>query len=68
MPYVSIRLAGPGPNDEQCEVLIEGVTDLIATTLNKPREMVMVVIDDIAPTHYGVGGQSVRRMRQRSSS
>ncbi|WP_112324422.1 tautomerase family protein [Oceanibium sediminis] len=69
MPYVSIRLAGgPGPSNEQCEELIEGVTDLIATKLSKPREMVMVVIDDIEPTHYGVGGRSVRRMREEASS
>jgi 4-oxalocrotonate tautomerase len=68
MPIVSIRLAGPGPSEEVCEALIEGVTDLIVKSLNKPREMVMVVIDDVPPTHFGVGGQSAQQIRLKKTS
>ncbi|PIE57413.1 MAG: 4-oxalocrotonate tautomerase [Desulfobulbus propionicus] len=45
MPYVSIRVAGP-LSREQKRQIAKGVTDVISEVANKPKESVLLVIDE----------------------
>lgn len=65
MPYVNIKLTGDeeAPSAEQKERLIEGVTKLIADVLGKDTTHLVVVIDEIPMSNYGINGRSVRRIR-----
>lgn len=65
MPYVNIKLTGDeeAPSEEQKERLIEGVTKLIADVLGKDTAHLVVLIDEIPMSNYGINGRTVRRIR-----
>ncbi|MFD1261163.1 tautomerase family protein [Entomomonas asaccharolytica] len=68
MPYVNIKVTGgnEAPSKEQKAELIKGVTELLATVLNKNPATTVVVIDEINQDNWGIGGESitVRRAKQ----
>ena len=45
MPYVNIRVAGT-LSKEQKEEICSGVTDVIAKAANKPKESILIFIDE----------------------
>lgn len=57
MPIVNIKVTDQGMSIEQKKALIEGATDLLVQVLNKPRETVDVIIDEINTNNWGVGGK-----------
>ena len=67
MPFVNIRVTGgvEAPTREQKEILIKGVTELLAKVLNKNPATTFVIIDEVPMENWGVGGESisVRRMK-----
>lgn len=65
MPYVNIKLTGDSeaPTPEQKEQLIAGVTKLIADVLGKDTTHLVVVIDEVPMTNYGINGKTVKRLR-----
>ncbi len=65
MPYVNIRITKEGATAEQKEELIRGVTDLLVRVLNKNPATTVVVIDEVDTDHWGIGGETITRLRQR---
>ena len=45
MPYVSIRLAGQLKTEQKAEIC-KGVTEVIATVTGKPKESILIFIDE----------------------
>ena len=70
MPLVNIRLANRDipTTSAQKAALIAGVTRLMQEVLDKKPETVTVtvIIDEIDPDNWGVGGEQVTAVRQRS--
>lgn len=55
MPLVNIKLI-EGHTDEQLKALVKEVTDAVEKTTNADRNAISVVLEEMKPTHYGVGG------------
>jgi 4-oxalocrotonate tautomerase len=66
MPYVNIRVTREGVTREQKAALIAGTTELLERILNKDPATTFVVIDEIDTDNWGVGGELVTVLRQRS--
>jgi 4-oxalocrotonate tautomerase len=65
MPYVHIQVTREGVSAEQKEELIRGATDLLVRVLNKNPATTFVVIEEMETDNWGVGGQSVAKLRRR---
>lgn len=57
MPLVHIDLMEGRP-PEKIETMISTVSEAIAASLEAPIETVRVVVNEMAPHQYGVGGKS----------
>ncbi|MCH7336015.1 4-oxalocrotonate tautomerase family protein [Acinetobacter sp. NIPH 2699] len=66
MPYILIQVTDEGVTIEQKQQLIRGATDLVVKVLNKEPATTFVVIDEVATENWGVAGESVQQLRQRS--
>jgi len=68
VPYVNIKVTGgrEAPTTEQKAELIKGVTDLLVRVLNKNPKTTVVVIDEIDMDNYGIGGESITVVRQKT--
>ncbi|AMY04841.1 4-oxalocrotonate tautomerase [Staphylococcus condimenti] len=55
MPLVNIKLI-EGRSDEQLKDLVKEVTDAVERTTKADRNAISVVLEEMKPTHYGVGG------------
>jgi 4-oxalocrotonate tautomerase len=65
VPYVNIRMTPEGVTPQQKAALIKGVTNLLHDICKKNPATTMVVIDEIEPDNYGLGGESVTVRRKR---
>jgi len=61
MPIAQIYLL-EGRTDEQKEILISKVTEAIAQSLDAPEASVRVVLTEVPKQHFGIGGQSVKKL------
>jgi 4-oxalocrotonate tautomerase len=67
MPLVTLRLARratPTSADQKAR-LIAGITDVVQSVLDKRRESVTVIIDEVDPENWGEGGEPVTVLRAR---
>jgi 4-oxalocrotonate tautomerase len=67
MPLVTLRLARratPTSAEEKAR-LIAGITDVVQSVLDKRRESVTVIIDEVDPENWGEGGEPVTVLRAR---
>ncbi len=64
MPYVNIKITKEGCSAEQKQALIQGVTKLLQDTLGKNPATTVVVIEEVHTDNWGIGGQSVTKLRQ----
>lgn len=66
MPLVTIRIArrDTPATAEQKARLIVGVTDVVQSVLDKRRESVTVIIDEVDPDNWGEGGVAVTQQRR----
>jgi len=55
MPYVSIRVAGK-LTKEQKQKISKGVTDVISEAANKPKEAILIFIDENSRENIAKGG------------
>ena len=55
MPYVNIRVAGE-LSKEQKEKISRGVTDVIADVANKPKDSILIFIDEVKHENIAKGG------------
>ena len=65
MPYVHIRITDENNTKEQKAELIKGATDLLSSVLEKDPSSTYVVIEEVPLNHWGVGGQSVEKLREK---
>ena len=61
MPIAQIYIM-EGRSDEQKERLIEEVTKAISRSLDAPEANVRVLIDEMPKQHFGIGGQSAKKL------
>jgi 4-oxalocrotonate tautomerase len=60
MPYVNIRVAGK-LDKQQKEEICSGVTDVIARVANKPKESILIFIDEDAHENIAVAGKLLQK-------
>lgn len=65
MPYVNIKITREGATSEQKAELIQGVTELLQTVLNKNPATTVVTIDEVETDNWGIGGESITVRRKR---
>lgn len=63
MPYVNIKITKEGATCEQKAQLIQGVTQLLVDVLGKNPKTTVVVIEEIATDNWGIGGETVTKLR-----
>ena len=67
MPFVNIKITKDGATPEQKAELIKGVTDLLVKVLHKNPATTVVVIEEVDTDNWGIGGQTVTSIRQKST-
>ncbi|MDD2553560.1 MAG: 4-oxalocrotonate tautomerase family protein [Desulfotomaculaceae bacterium] len=63
MPFVNIKITNEGATAEQKTQLIQGVTKLLSDTLGKNPQTTIVVIEEVDPDNWGIGGETVTNRR-----
>jgi len=61
MPIAQINII-EGRSDEQKEKLIQKVTQAIHEAIDAPEANVRVIINEMPKQHFGIAGQSVKKM------
>lgn len=61
MPIAQLHII-EGRTDEQKETLIREVTEAISRSLDAPMENIRVLIDEMPKQHFGIAGQSAKKM------
>jgi 4-oxalocrotonate tautomerase len=56
MPYVNIRVAG-NLSKEQKEKISQGVTDVISDVAKKPKDTILIFIDECSCENIASGGK-----------
>lgn len=57
MPIIEVSLVEGRPAEAK-ERLIQALTDAAIEAIGAPRETVRVILRELPPAHYAVGGQS----------
>lgn len=67
MPYINIKITKENgtPTKEQKERLALGVTELFEQILGRNGKNAVVVIDEIEPENYAVGGETISQKIQK---
>ena len=60
MPYVNIRVAGT-LDKKQKEEIVSGVTEVIARVANKPKDSILIFIDEDQHENIGQGGKLLKK-------
>ncbi|MDT0679914.1 2-hydroxymuconate tautomerase [Staphylococcus chromogenes] len=55
MPIVTVQLL-EGRTDEQLKALVAELTDAVEKTTHAQRDAISVIVEEMKPQHYGVGG------------
>lgn len=67
MPFVNIKITkeeGKIVSVEQKKALIDGVSNLLVDVLGKNKANIVVIIDEIDPDNYGLGGKTITQVRR----
>lgn len=67
MPFVNIKITkeeGKVVSVEQKKALIDGVSNLLVDVLGKNKAGIVVIIDEIDPDNYGLGGKTITQVRR----
>lgn len=56
MPYVSIRVAGKLSKRQKAEIC-SGVTEVIAKAAAKPKDSILIFLDEVEAENIAKGGQ-----------
>ncbi|WP_153731482.1 2-hydroxymuconate tautomerase family protein [Sporosarcina obsidiansis] len=63
MPIIQVQVL-KGRSDEQIKGLIEDITEAAVTNLQVRPEQVRVVVTEIAETHWGAGGLTMKEIKR----
>jgi len=66
MPYINIKITDEQVTKEQKAQLIAGATQLLVDVLGKNPKTTVVVIDEVNTDNWGIGGEVVTELRQKS--
>ncbi|NMT63042.1 2-hydroxymuconate tautomerase [Marinobacter orientalis] len=61
MPIAQLYII-EGRTDEQKETLIQEVSEAMARSLDAPLERIRVLITEMPAQHFGIGGQSAKKL------
>lgn len=67
MPFINIKITkeeGKVVSIEQKKALIDGVSNLLVDVLGKNKANIVVIIDEIDPDNYGLGGKTITQVRK----
>lgn len=67
MPFINIKITkeeGKVVSVEQKKALIDGVSNLLVDVLDKNKANIVVIIDEIDPDNYGLGGKTITQVRR----
>lgn len=67
MPFINIKITkeeGKVVSVEQKKALIDGVSNLLVDVLGKNKANIVVIIDEIDPDNYGLGGKTITQVRR----
>ena len=67
MPYVQVMIT-VGATNEQKAKLVEGITDLMVTILEKNPATTQVVIKESPTENWGIAGKTVKQLRAEGST
>jgi len=59
MPFVNVKLIKSQVNSDSKELIISKLTDLIVRIMNRERALTTIVIDEIDPTSWAIGGKAI---------
>ncbi len=60
MPYVNIRVAGTLTKEQKARIS-QGVTDVIAAGANKPKDSILIFIDELPHENIAKGGTLLKK-------
>ena len=63
MPIAQLYIL-EGRTDTQKENLISEVTDAMVRAIDAPKDRVRVIITEMPKTHFGIGGESARKVKK----
>ena len=65
MPFVNVKVTAghEAPTVEQKKPIIGGITQLLATVLNKNPATTMVIIDEVEMDNWGIAGKTTTERR-----
>ncbi len=64
MPFIQINMIA-GRTPEKKEKLIHEVSHTVANVLDAPIETVRVMINEMPPEHWGIAGESVKKLQSK---
>ncbi|MBI9101615.1 MAG: 4-oxalocrotonate tautomerase family protein [Spirochaetales bacterium] len=59
MPFVNVKIIENQLKENEKLELIKKLTDLIVEVMNREKDLTVIVIDEIKPTSWAVGGKPV---------
>jgi 4-oxalocrotonate tautomerase len=68
MPYVNIQVTREGVTREQKAQVIAGVSEVLHRVLGKDPAITYVVIEEVDPDNWGVGGLPLPEFRRRQAA
>ncbi len=60
MPYVNIRVAGTLSKEQKAKIS-QGVTDVIANVADKPKDSILIFIDEVDHENIAKGGTLLQK-------
>lgn len=60
MPYINVKVPKSQVNDEVKKELISGLTRLVVNIMNRSQELTNIVIDEIEPGSWALGGKAIK--------
>jgi len=66
MPYINIRITDEKVTKEDKQKLISGATRLLQDVLGKNPKTTFVIIDEVPTDNWGIAGEQVSELRQKS--
>jgi 4-oxalocrotonate tautomerase len=66
MPFVNVKVTGgsEAPTIKQKKLIIEGITQLLVTVLNKDPATTVIIIDEVEMDNWGMAGKTTTERRQ----
>lgn len=61
MPFINVKIIEDQLNEKEKLILIEKLTDLIVNVMKRDKDFTTVVIDEIKPSSWAIGGKIISK-------